>query len=1164
MKRKFISAMLFGALLIAPATTFVGCADYDDDIENLQGLITKNATTLDELAKEKIANVENEIKSLKDAQAQLKEAQEKATTDGDAATLAAATQLVNEAQARLQAALDAVNGEISDVNGSISALDARLAVADGKLSSVEALLAADGKITLAINDAQAMADKAYALAEQTAATANENKEAIKAAADNLKSIKESLEGQINTLSEKVNDLSSQLADQNAALTAQIASLQNQLKEAKDGNAANADKINANEGKINELTIQLNSLQEKVAANKLAVETLESNMLSKIQEVVNSTNTKINELKEANAAAENRLTAAEGRLDSIDDLIASIQNTKADKTYVDRKIRELNEKFGELQASLDGLKKEDGTPIANFAEAIAAVQRNVNTVSNDITRIDKEIARIDGLVSVLFTDLSNLITGVIYQGQDFHMVYGKITASNLQQSNWTDAVSQMTKANDNKVYFPSKNKANITRVMDTYNMEKTGGYVYSTINPSSIDFKGQSLELVNSADDTHAQFKLGKANNADVLLTRGKKDNGLYAFEIQSKFADNSSVAPVTSDRAVYALQAGYKAHENVKDKNGKVTNEETTRKVYSKYEIQLNPTQAQRVGYNDFEIPEITAKPHTGTGQTWAGVNEEKYNFAFNSVNSDMVVDFTLKTDKPVYAKFIECTVGNATGAALGKPMTAENENFNKISVDLSKCLNQTVAFDYYIWNYDGSVEKKIYVLYVTRPMIDADTKTDVVKPSSNTTQTHVSNFSETTCMKDQNANTIWKNNASNFRIENVQGTALKGVQLVDANKSAIVSAAQADFGTNYINLTNHANIKGLKFTYDPALMEYDSNGEPKVYSFDVVFYKHNGNDNFLVNKVTIKYSLESFGDKYAEDLISPLAGAFTEYDKIYTDSKVNFGVDWGTTIAWATYKEDANGVGYATYKLNASFNHLEKVVNNSWVAFRDVTNYYVGTPNDRSAYATKNGTWFEKNANGDVVVNVPLIAVNKKNSADGPHVGFTYDFKVGVKYFGLQNLWFGGIMKDFKLVFKSPIYNVRNMNIETLTVGYPGEIRITDNYISGTDPSKSGNIKIHFLGNDQDNRIAKMEVKLVDEHKAGYLEDFKLAKLDSNGHIVEATNGIGATMIYIKAGGLAALQGADDIRFNLIITDKFGCVKTQGFSVRIDHNYQPSNSMRR
>lgn len=35
MKRKFVSAMLFGAMLIAPAITFVGCSDYDDDISGL-------------------------------------------------------------------------------------------------------------------------------------------------------------------------------------------------------------------------------------------------------------------------------------------------------------------------------------------------------------------------------------------------------------------------------------------------------------------------------------------------------------------------------------------------------------------------------------------------------------------------------------------------------------------------------------------------------------------------------------------------------------------------------------------------------------------------------------------------------------------------------------------------------------------------------------------------------------------------------------------------------------------------------------------------------------------------------------------------------------------------------------------------------------------------
>ena len=39
-KRKFISAMLFGALLIAPATTFVGCADYDGEGRNLPSIYT--------------------------------------------------------------------------------------------------------------------------------------------------------------------------------------------------------------------------------------------------------------------------------------------------------------------------------------------------------------------------------------------------------------------------------------------------------------------------------------------------------------------------------------------------------------------------------------------------------------------------------------------------------------------------------------------------------------------------------------------------------------------------------------------------------------------------------------------------------------------------------------------------------------------------------------------------------------------------------------------------------------------------------------------------------------------------------------------------------------------------------------------------------------------
>mgnify|MGYP004699443389 FL=1 len=1129
MKRKFISAMLFGALLVAPATTFVGCADYDDDIENLQGQITNNATTLDQLTKEKIQNVETEIESLKAANKQLQEALDKAKsegTDADAATLAAAQKLVEDAQAQLQAALDAVNGDITGINGKISDLDARLLAQDGRLKSVESLLAADGKLTLAINDAQALAEKAYNLAEQTAATAEANKQAIKDAAANLKSIKESLEGQINTLSEKVNDLSKELAKQNADITAQINSLKSQLSDANEGISANGDKINKNKQKIDEIVGQLTELQNQVAKNKLAVETLESNYLSKAEGI--KLNTSINDLKNANEAIEGRLEAAEGRLDTIDELIKSLAKSSDVTKDINKLREEIETKIGKLNEE----GKDD-----TVASLIAGINGNITTINGNIEKINKKIEAIEGLVNVLFTDLSNLITGVIYQDAKFDMVYGKITAANLNASNWTDATSQMTKPNDNKVYFPSKGKANnITRVMGTYMMQHTGGQIYATINPASIDFNGSKLNLVDSEDNAHGQFTLGAAETANVKLQRAASKNGLYAFEIQSKFADNSSNAPVTNDRAVYALQASYKAHENVTNKDGKTENKEATRKIYSKYDIQLNPTAASRVEYNNFEIPEITAKRHTGTGTTWAGVPEEKYNFDFESVDANMIVTFTLKTDKPVYAKYIEPTAGKENlnlqnCAGLGVAMTAENENFEKVTVDLSKCLNKEVAFDYYIWNYDGSVEKKIYVLYVTRPMINAAELTETVKPEGNTTQTKTTSFDKTPCLNG--SFNIWKSNANRFSIENVQGAALKSVKFVNAQGASVISVDQTQFGSKEV-LNNHDKIKGLKFDYDPSRMVY---GE--TYSFDVVFYNDNNVSNNLVNKVTIKYSLDSFGNDCA-DLISPLEKAF---DKPF-DSNLS------TTIAWATFEN-----GHATYKLNASFNRLDRVTNGCYAAIKDITNYHVGTPEDVSAYRTLNGVWFEKNANGDVIVNAPLIAVSKMDAASQKHVGFVYDMKIGVKYYGLENLWYAGLQKNFKLVFKSPIYNARDLSIATKTVGYPGEIIISNNDITGYDPSKSGNVKINFLGASQDNRIAKMKVTLKDKNKEGYLvEEAKLVKADGS----EAVNGIGATGIKIKAGGLTALRGADNIRFNLAITDVFGCTRDAEITVKLDPNHLP------
>ena len=46
MNKKFLSAILFGALMVSSTGTFVSCKDYDDDIEILQGQITANADAI--------------------------------------------------------------------------------------------------------------------------------------------------------------------------------------------------------------------------------------------------------------------------------------------------------------------------------------------------------------------------------------------------------------------------------------------------------------------------------------------------------------------------------------------------------------------------------------------------------------------------------------------------------------------------------------------------------------------------------------------------------------------------------------------------------------------------------------------------------------------------------------------------------------------------------------------------------------------------------------------------------------------------------------------------------------------------------------------------------------------------------------------------------------
>lgn len=1148
MKRKFISAMLFGALLIAPATTFVGCADYDDDIENLQGQITNNATTLDQLTKEKIKNVETEIESLKAANKQLQEALDKAKsegTDADAATLAAAQKLVEDAQAQLQAALNAVNGDITGINGKISDLDARLLAQDGRLKSVESLLAADGKLTLAINDAQALAEKAYNLAEQTAATADANKQAIKDAAENLKSIKESLEGQINTLGEKVNDLSKELAKQNADITAQINSLKSQLDDANKGISANGDKIKENKQKIDEIVGQLTELQKQVAKNKSAVETLESNFLTEIDKIVNEQNglkTSIEGLKSANETVNQRLESAEGRLDTIEDLIASLAKSSDVTSSIDQLRQEIEAKIGKLNEE----GKDD-----TVASLIAGINTSITSIQGDITRIDGEITRIDGLIDVLFTDLSNLVTSLEIQDNTFDAVWGRVTAAN---------VGSFAKDDTKRlVCFPEKSNRKATRAFDEYTVEDVSGDMYLTINPTDIDFDNLKVDLRNSLDEKSTTYTLTRAEVAEGhLITRATKaQNGLYHFRYKCGNTKPSAEPQVSN--VAYAATVTFPWTKKGEKKPSE-------RSVYSKYDITFRPTRATAVASDGFGIG---FDSEVNTFNQTSVVNQPSWNSietkgvvrpVANKENPDaaFLVKLLLNTDHKVYAKYIKCTNAlNSNGGydanavadinkqssafdkviyATDKATDKDDPDFKSLTIDVNKYNGYTVSFDYYIWNYDGSVLKRTYTLNFTKPLIADDNAHAEVTPEAKTEQTaFADDFANTLCMDAKRS--IWTGKATKFNVLPISGE--------DAGSVKSVTLTSADKQTNYVSCNynnttkvalNHQNeIKNLKFAYDPTTIDLN-----KTYKFKVVFYDANDNE---VNTVNVSYTMKT-PTKWKEKIVRGT--------NLFNNN---------VAIFWAMSELDSNGNIVAAY---GDFSSIIANVNmnfdneGSKILFKN-TDVYSQQNNNLTYQPTSGLTSYDKFV-------VPFAAV------DNNHI---YNISAGVEYFGCRNLWQAvGGDGDFAVKFASRVLNAKGFNASA-TIAYGASTNINNASINAYDPSKGFSngqgTKMNFLGSSIDAQIKDVKVKFMNEGDKPLFSKAYLA--DAAGNMVEdmltntvttPNNAAKADHIVLETKDKASVQlGHATVTLHLFVTDVFGhCSEKNQYNItiKIDPNLIPSH----
>ena len=135
MKKKVISAVLFGALALASTGTFVSCNDYDDEVNNLQEQINedraKSAALQNQLESYKAA-LENELKELKASyETQIAEAKAALESElqkkADATVVEALVERIVSLETGLSASVATLQSQIDVCNSAIEKLNAAIA-----------------------------------------------------------------------------------------------------------------------------------------------------------------------------------------------------------------------------------------------------------------------------------------------------------------------------------------------------------------------------------------------------------------------------------------------------------------------------------------------------------------------------------------------------------------------------------------------------------------------------------------------------------------------------------------------------------------------------------------------------------------------------------------------------------------------------------------------------------------------------------------------------------------------------------------------------------------------------------------------------------------------------------------------------------------------------
>lgn len=425
MRKKFVSALLFGAFITASTSTLlVSCKDYDDDLTEIRGIIAENETDLTSLIEGKVETVNAEIDRLNSQAEELASAYKEADEALQAAIAGAETnanayadiQRAEAEKASIEAARKMVDEAVATLEASISAANAKI---EEQGKSIAALISADAELTKGIEAAKARANEAYALAEKAEKLAEENateigglKTTLSTITTNLQTVKDNLDEEIRLLNGKVADLLAKAETQAATITSlegQLKSLRESnetaIQNLKDKDSELIEKIEKDNKAIGErLDNEVAKLKKQAEDNLAEAKTYTNAEIQKVSSKIDDLTATVNGVKvnisDLNLAIdgikvdikgiENAYKAADTALRTdlegmIGDLEDQLETLKSNQTSTD------NAQNGRIKALEDLLAAIGDGDIKKFSEKVQGMDTNIDDLKGSVTSINASLA-----------------------------------------------------------------------------------------------------------------------------------------------------------------------------------------------------------------------------------------------------------------------------------------------------------------------------------------------------------------------------------------------------------------------------------------------------------------------------------------------------------------------------------------------------------------------------------------------------------------------------------------------------------------------------------------------------------------------------------------------------------------------------------------------------